>query len=257
MRRLLFLLLLSSQAWGYLAPSCRNPHRFGLGPEVYFAERRKEGGSEQHGLLYGFRMTYDRVRPWGLYWGIDGHYAHGRLKGHSGRGASLNSNFEVGEVEARFGYAMDFKCRLRPWILPFMGVGYITHVNRFLPPVMLPVRFNISYEYIATGLALGIWLAPQWDVQLVLKAGFPFNMRCKVTNDPSFNDLKQLIDEEVQYWVDLPITYHRCFNGHPVAISLVPFFRYRRFGGREGFPFDFIDTRFQFYGARLLFELRL
>ncbi len=252
----LIALILCGQLVAYVAPTCTRPHRLGVGPEVYFAERNKEGGSHQNGLIYGFRITYDRAKPWRTYWGIDGHYGHGRLKGHAADGQPLNSNFEVGDVEGRVGYVIELCSRYRPFFIPFVGVGYITQTNRFFPPVFLPVRFCINYEYVAAGFAVGGWISPIFSTQVAFKAGFPTNVRCDISNDPSFPDQTQYCGKKVQYWIDLMFTRHGCLNGHRVSLSLIPFYRYRRFGGREGFPFDFVDTQYQFYGARLLFDLR-
>ena len=40
-------------------------------------------------------------------------------------------------------------------------------------------------------------------------------------------------------------------NVHVTAtINVTPFYRFRHFGGRPNFPFDYIDTKFQLYGVQ-------
>ncbi|MBS0622816.1 MAG: hypothetical protein JSR80_07665, partial [Verrucomicrobia bacterium] len=84
MIRWIGLLLLPSLLFGrcwQTADLCQDAT---FGPEVYHLERTRAGGI-QEGWLFGCRGSYDRIRSNGFYFGGEGHYGKGSLRGHSRR----------------------------------------------------------------------------------------------------------------------------------------------------------------------------
>lgn len=255
----LFLLasfLLSADQW--VKGTSLNPY---IGPEIYYVGRLKEGGSKQDGVLYGVRVGYDRVKRYKLYWGIDGLWAQGSLKGNKKRETPegfIKDHFKSVitdmNVEARLGYTFQSKTWRCASFTPYSGLGYFWEKNCYQHPSPLHVHFKNTFTYIPIGFLSEIFIASQWSAGLNFKVRYLIEAEQKVENDPEFGTLKQHYEEKLQYRGELPITYYYCWKSKPLSVSLTPFYEYRHYGHRANFPFDFLELKLKFYGATLKFH---
>lgn len=227
-------------------------HQLFAGPEIYYVKRTKEGGVEQHGVVYGIRTGYERIKRYKLYVGIDLLYAKGSLKGKI-LDAHLKSDFTDINFEERLGYTFAAKCGCRPSFTPFIGYGRIWENNDYVHPSPAHFHFHNDFTYIPVGFLSRFFVMPALSIGLNFKARFILDGKNKVSHDSQFDNTFQSYDEKIQYRVELPFCYQMCFRGHEVGIDLVPFYEYRRYGKRVNFPFDFLDTKFTYYGATLKF----
>lgn len=83
-----------------------------------------------------------------------------------------------------------------------------------------------------------------------------YNAKCAVTGDPDVDDFNLLIEDDWNYRIELPMIYRfcPCFGGFEAQVT--PFYEFRHYGGRENFPFDFIDTKLMIWGFNLLLSYR-
>ncbi|MBA2369376.1 MAG: hypothetical protein H0V82_10200 [Candidatus Protochlamydia sp.] len=220
------------------------------GPEIYFVKRTKEGGVEQHGNVYGIRVGYERVKRCKIYLGIDFLYAKGCLKGKL-LDAHLKSNYTDINLEERVGYTFEAKCGFRPSLTPFIGYGRIWENNDYVLPSPACFHFHNNFTYVPVGFLSRFFACPSLSIGLNFKARFILDGKNKVSNDPNFDTMVQNYDEKIQYRVELPFCYNACLSGHEIGIDLIPFYEYRRYGKRANFPFDFLETKFVYYGATL------
>lgn len=232
-------------------PKCPQ-HLFYVGPEAYYMRRVKEGGTKQHGVLGGVRAGYDRIKRYGLYWGIEGYYATGTLRGKSATNAKLVSRVQDSEIEGRIGYTFNRKTGFSAFFTPFGGYGYFCQRNNFRHPSPIHLHFRDHFQYAVAGFLSSLFINPCLSVGANFKVKFMIDGKSQIGNDPKFENSTLLMNNKEQYSLDLPINYAVCFQEHIFDLSFVPFFQYRHYGGRENYPFDFIDTKFWVYGGRLL-----
>lgn len=226
-------------------------HRFSFGPQAFYVQRRREGGSIQTGWLYGGQIMYEYIKPRKLYWGAEVNAAVGRISGHSGTKNSIKSIYGDSNIEARMGYTLALQRSCYQFLfIPFLGGGAAVETNHFIHPSPIHLRFRLYYGFISTGFISQFNCSPWFDVGLNFKTKFMLDAKNKVSHDPSFDSSTCLVGNEVLYRVELPVTWKPRPNGY---ISLVPFYEYRHYGGHKGFPFDFLDTKLNFYGAVLKF----
>lgn len=230
-------------------------HQLYIGPEIYDVNRSKAikyGRSKQDGFVYGGRVGYDRIKRCRFYWGIDALYATGDLCGHKDAG-KVKLRFTDENIEGRIGYTFQMKEGWMPTLVPFVGYGYLRETSKFKRPTLLLIKQRISYDYVALGFLSQIYPHPLWVIGLNFKARILFNSKCKITDDPDYEDTSQNFKHKVQYRVELPITYRLNCWCDKLAVALVPFYEYRHYGEEVNFPFDFKDLQFNLYG----FDVRL
>ncbi len=225
------------------------PYRISVGPTVYHLQRTKEGGSNQQGVLGGVQACVERWRPKGVYWGLEGTYATGRLHGHTASGRTIDSRLTEKEVEGRLGYniAANFN---RFQLVPFICGGKYECENKFVAPSPMTTTFNDHFDFIGYGFYLVCNLVDRFYYGFTFKAHYATNGWDELTHDPGVEDSKSRIKSEWQYDVEFPFQYGSTHQGW--AMQLIPFYRFRHFGGMESYPFDFIETKFTIYGARLM-----
>ncbi|MDR3624194.1 MAG: hypothetical protein P4L16_03520 [Chlamydiales bacterium] len=223
-----------------------------IGPEGYYLKRMKEGGAWQSGTLIGVYGTYERIKPNSFYWGLIGTYANGRINGKSALGKDLASNFTDEEIEARLGFTIKDNCRYSSLFTPFIGYGYLEQVNSYLPPSVLILQFKDKITYFSFGFLSEVKMSKRFSIGLNVLMKWMLEGRCEVTGDPDEDDSLFIIENEMQYALELPIVYQLSQHKKVFTLSCVPFFQFRHYGGRENYPFDFIDTKFRVYGLRLL-----
>ena len=223
-----------------------------LGPEIYYVQREKEGGAEQSGTLYGVRAGYDHIHRYKVYWGIDALWAQGELNGKTQEHRSRSIMTDI-NVEARLGYTFQSKCWHCASITPYTGLGYFWENNDFIHPSPLPIHFSNRFSYIPLGFLSQIFITHDWSLGLNFKMRYLIEGSVKASNDPDHDDSYQNYDERIQYRIELPVTTFHCWRSHSLGISFVPFYEYRSYGYRVNYPFDFLETKFNLYGATLKF----
>ncbi len=221
------------------------------GEESYYFWRVREGGTKQEGRIDGIRVGIDRLKQYGWYLGADYLYASGSLHGKTGRGNPLSSELTDEIFEARIGYNLQKDTCRRPFITPFVGWGYFKEVNDFHPPSSLPCRFTDSFNFIAAGFLSGVNFTPLLSMGINFKVRFMQNAQSEVTEDPFYEDVTLSIEDETLYRLEVPLTFTPCDSFLGLGGQIAPFYEFRHFGGREGFPFNFRDTKFHLVGMRL------
>lgn len=229
----------------------KGPHRVAVGAEVYHSRRLKDGGSEQTGTPVGWYASYNRIRRNALYWGVDGRMAWGGMYGHSGSGRPLVSDLMDSEVEGRFGYTFQRTKGTRDALSLFIGYGYFNGTNKFRNPSPLPLHYRDYFTYYVVGFLASATFTPHFRLGANFKIQFMNDGKSEVTNDPYAPDVTLKMENKPQYQAEIPLTYITRDRYTHFEISLVPFLRYRHYGGRENYPYDFIETKFQMFGGRL------
>jgi len=220
-----------------------------LGPEVYGTTRTKEGGAKQTGTLYGVRLGYERVKRYKFYYALDGLYSEGILEGKN-NDRLIRSRFIDSNIETRFGYTFQSKCFPYLAFTPFFGVGYLWEITKYLHPSPIKVQFENRFPYIPFGCLVSFYFRKDIQIGLRFTGRFLWDGKQKV-KDPDYGTLTQCYEEYLQYRVELPIEYLFCWNNQELSVRLTPFYEYRHYGTGINFPFDFLDTKFKFYGANI------
>lgn len=242
---LALLLLCNAVAFG----ACR-PYIVTAGAESYFLDRVRSGGTQQSGWINGARVGIDRIKRYGWYVGADYLYATGCIKGNTATGRCLNSCLTDEIAEVRLGYTLqqdDCHCS---FITPFGGYGYFREVNDFHSPSPLPCTFTDSFSYAVVGFLSGTHITPRLTMGVNFKVRFMQNGKSVVSDDPVYDTVTLKMEDEIHVRVDVPFAFTPPRTPFGIGFLLSPFYEYRHFGGREGFPFNFRDTQFYLYGAR-------
>lgn len=249
---LLINLFSFSQIFGFF--SFRGPHYLSIGPELYYMQRSKEGGSKQDGVLYGGRLSYDRLRRSSLYWGLEAMYATGTLNGHNSLNQILLSSKKDSEIEGRFGYTLKKRGICDLWFIPFFGGGYFEGTNQFFKPSPMEYKIIVRFPYLVTGFYSRIDINDLFAFGLNFKTKYSVGARGKIFEDDEsdIEDSRFIIEDKFFYEVDLPIILKKNYNCKKFEMSFIPFYRFRHYGGHENYPYDFLDTKFHMYGARFL-----
>jgi hypothetical protein len=222
-----------------------------LGPEIYYVNRTREGGAQQDGVIYGVRAGYDHVRRYKLYWGIEGLGAKGVLKGKHAEYGHLYSDWMDANIEGRFGYTFQSKCRPCASFVPFVGLGYSWENNHYKYPSPLKLHFDNTFAYVPVGFLSQIFVTPTFSIGLNFKIRILVDGKQKVSHDPDNDRATLRYGEKPQYRVELPLSYFFYWKDYRLALSLDPFYEYRHYGHSANFPFDFLETKLNLYGATL------
>ncbi|GAB4226972.1 MAG: hypothetical protein Tsb0021_03480 [Chlamydiales bacterium] len=233
------------------------PQRITVGPELYYSVRKRSGGTEQEGDMWGGFLRYDRLKHRALYWGVEGYWAKGCLKGKSALGTTILSVMTDSEIEGKLGWTLCYPLFSRRIVIsPYCGYGYYYGKNHYRKPEEMPLTFYDRVEYFTTGFLAKYHLNPCWSVGLQFAGKWMFEGKNKVTGDPDGEeDFTIVMGNRTFYAAEIPITYKFLCCSRLVEAYVAPFIRTRRYGYRENFPIDFIDTRFRIYGLRFSFFL--
>jgi len=227
-----------------------------VGPEIYYFQRSRKGGTEQSGRIDGIRFTIDRVKGAGIYLGGEILYSEGTIKGFNSRRKRLVSDVTDLIGEGRVGFTFMIPFGKFPFIIPYAGYGYFNEKNQFLNPSPLLYTTVDTFNYVAAGFLSGLNLTPCLSMGINIKARFMLNGRSKITEDPDFDDTVLRMSDESHYRVEVPFAYTLAGSCLRLEAILSPFFEYRHFGGKEGYPFNFIDTKFYLLGTTVALGLR-
>lgn len=225
-------------------------HRFSFGPQVYYLQRKREGGTFQRGWLYGGQICYEYLKRNTFYWGAEVNVATGRISGHSSSKHILKSVFTDANAEVRIGYTFQRETGYRFLLTPYIGGGAALETNNFVHPSPLHIHFRLYYGYVCAGFLSQMSFNNCFDAGLNFKTKYMVEAKNRVSHDPSFESSTALVGNEFLYKVELPLTYRPRPNG---MVSFVPFYEFRHYGAHAGFPFDFHDTKLNIYGLLLKF----
>lgn len=232
-------------------------HSCSFGISSYYIKRKREGGSRQTGGLVGAYVHYERLCPWGFYWSGEMLRTSGDLEGSSSGGTSLDSHLTEWESEASLGYAFPFHVGKPSLIVPFAGVGYFESTNDFHLPSPMTITIQNRFVFASVGFLWRIAWNECTHVSLRFRTHYAFDAKNSIYNDPVFGDLELFVEDRPQYSIDLPIHYQCCGEKGNTSVVFTPFFQRRHLGGRENFPFDFIDTKFYLLGAHIQLVCRM
>ncbi|MCB1114075.1 MAG: hypothetical protein KDK62_04900 [Chlamydiia bacterium] len=233
-----------------------NRKEFTLGGTVSYLKREKSGGSNQTGTLGGIRAGFDRFKRYSWYIGAETEALWGTLRGHNRFQDKLHSDFISFWGEGRFGYTFQSKCFPYLAFTPFIGGGFLEENNNFSSPSPIPIHFRTHAPYAAGGFFSWIDLGSGFEGGLNLKLKLPIDPKCHVHNDPMNPPSQQLINERLLWRIELPLSYRL----NPCASRLVtisPFWELRSYGKRINYPFDFLNTRLNFWGVSVLYVIRI
>lgn len=233
-----------------------SPNILEAGPEVFYLRRMRAGGTKQIARMDGIYVEYDRLRRYGWYFGGNFNYAQGRLKGHSGSGREILSVLTDKIWEGRFGYTLQKRGQKGYFITPYGGYGYFDEVNDFYPPTPLPLKFKNTFNFISAGFLSGVNLTSLVTMWINFKMKFMLNGTSKVTEDPIMGENTLLMNNEVLAELEVPFIFSPSSVRLGLEFVATPFYEYRHFGGREGFPLNYADTKFNLYGAKFALRRR-
>ncbi len=247
---------IASTALSQECDSCPNPNKKGsflyIGPEIYRADRSREGGTKQKGWLYGVRVGYEHMRRYTVYLGADALYARGPLWGKSGSDSKIKSIMTDRNFEARVGYTFQCKSGYRFGFTPFIGYGYFIEENQFCKPSPLIVSFHNKFSYVPLGFIVQATPRECLSIAVRFKARFLLKHLVRVTDkDPEIGSFKMHYEERLQYRVDVPIIWRTSLYEQPVYVCVDPFYEYRDYGRLANFPFDFLETTIRIYGGNI------
>lgn len=233
------------------------PHRFGIGPEFYYIERKREGERPEDGWMIGERFYYERLRPWCIYYGADQYYATGHVTRKRACGGQSKSKLQDAEVEGRLGYTLLNTWPVSVMFTPFIGFGNFTGTSKILKPRFLKLTFRPSYNYVTAGFLSNYFFCNGFaSIGLNMKWKFMSHARNKIIDNAIECHpivFYQDMGERTHIQVDVPFTYYYwCCREQFFEISIVPFYRNRIYGSQENCPFDFLETKYEMWGCRYM-----
>lgn len=229
--------------------ACLPNNQIWIAPEFYHMQRHREGGTKQDGFLYGGRLAYERIHGKKFYVGVEGAIATGNLEGHSSIGQKLRSRFTDKSVEGRIGYTFQFNTCYTPWLTPYIGYGHFWETNKYQRPKDLQIHFYNDFSYVPIGFLLQLNLQPHWSVGLNFKCRVLIDSQVKSKRDSIYGNTTLHYKQKLQYRIELPLSYYAFCFCHPIRLTIEPFYEYRRYGTQPNYPFDFLDTKFNNWGA--------
>jgi hypothetical protein len=226
-----------------------------VGPLAYYMKRQRDNYTQQGGELYGLSANWQRLKNNAIYLGGFFDVAEGNLYGYTGSGSPLKSLFTDMDAEAQIGYTFFCTGRICAQFSPFIGVGYLQQTNKFLPPSSNTFKFVDRVQYGSFGFYWTNYFTSRFSTGLKITLKPIYKAKCFVSNDPSNDNVIQLIDEKMFVTVEIPITYSLFNHSCRYKFTITPFYDYRDFGGRFNYPYDFIRTTYNSVGARLLVDI--
>lgn len=223
-----------------------------VGPEIYHIKRIREGGTRQEGELYGAVFCFERLCRNGLFLDVEARWATGDLKGHTHNHLSIHSRMIELEAQGNLGYTLGLDCLCNLEITPYVGGGAFKGTNKFGNANPIQVKYTDRFYYFSSGILVMAEVLPAIMAGINFQIKWAADGQTKVSDDPDFEPFEMHFDTNPGYYVELPISYQLCGGCSTFSASILPFFEYRHYGKRENFPFDFLDTKYYLYGAKLL-----
>lgn len=222
-----------------------------LSPEISYLKRKREGGTSQTGMLYGVKASFERIYRYKYYLGLQGSYATGDIKGHAGNRSTLKSCWTDERFEGNVGYTFQYKYCPYYSFTPFVGAGYFRETNKFHRSSPLPLKFITESPYISYGFLSSIIFYDTFSIGLNARFKTPWDLHCRVKNDPDYPNIKLLVGDSLLYRIEMPIIYCVPILLQRIDIGLTPFYERRSYGKKENYPFDFVKTGIDLIGLNL------
>ncbi len=225
-------------------------HFFSAGAELSHIKRMRDGGTQQEGYLNGMRFSYDRIQRSSWYGGVDYFLGTASLLGHTGAGRTLASNLSDQIGECRIGWTLGRDQR-NAFFSFFAGYGKFKETHDFSKQVHLPILFQEKISYVPIGFLSGTYLTPLFGVGFNFKIMAMLRGESTIQNDPYRPESTLQMTNESQLRWEVPCWYRVQRAHFYLSAGMTPFLEYRHFGGREGFPYNFLDTKFILLGGRI------
>lgn len=226
----------------FLLPAWLAAHTLSIGPEAYYVERTRATGANQTGVLYGGQIAYNRIKCCGFYWGADAYYATGVLHGRNRTNKPLKSTLTDWQAEARLGFTI-------PYVTLYVGYGYLQEQINFISPSPTTFHYRDAIQYVTSGFLARVNWTCHFSTGLNAKVKWMTDGKSHISNDPAKDSVTLTMGNEPQYRVELPVNY---YIKKGWEASFVPFYEFRHYGNKEGYPYDFIDTEYQIWGLQLM-----
>lgn len=205
--------------------------------------------SRMTGNLWGIHLEYDRIRKGSLYWAAEGQWAQTEMNGTTRLGSGLNALATDWFAEGRLGWTCNLKMYACPSATFYTGVGYYEEILKFGLPSPAEITSDLSFTYVPFGLIVRAWLTYGFWIGVRAVAMLPLNDPTdKIQFDPLFGNYTIHAGSKLQFRVELPIQWNfSCCLG----MRVTPFYWNYRYGDREEFPTNFIETKTSMAGVRL------
>ena len=231
----------------------KGPHSLFIDQELYHM-RRSKSGSRQTGYLFGQGICYRNIRPRAIYWAGDIFFGRGTLRGSTRFGSPLKSKKQDLTVEGRVGYNFHWTLKYPFSFVLFGGGGNFSGKNNFVTSPGGAIHINNSYKYIVLGMHTRCYLTEVFSFGVDYKVQCMMDGKSKITNDPTYGRVDLMIEGQTGHTLELPVHWHLSKNKNKnlnMDLALTPYYQFRHYGGRENFPFDFVDTKYYLHGIKL------
>jgi hypothetical protein len=256
---ILTLIFISTSLWGLhvsSGPSSYAPDVLDIGPQVFFLRRIRKGGTRQDGRLQGVYISYDYLKKQSIYFGGSWEKSTGDIEGQTGRGAPLKSEMTDNLYEGRIGYTFQHPSVLHTFFVPLIGYGYFDESNSYINPSPINITYYNSYQYVLAGFLTGADLNNYVGFWINFKIRFMINGQAKVEDKSMAQNIELKMNNELSFRLDTPIIFSPPYIGYFLKISAAPFYEYRHYGGRKGYPYNYYDTKMNSIGGRVSAMLR-
>lgn len=220
-----------------------------VGPEIFFYHRERASGTFQQGRMDAVRLRVERFCPSGIYLGADYFRARGEVNGKNSRKQSIFSYIHDETYEGRIGFCFYPSCTRGLWFVPFIGIGHFIEVNDAFPPTSLCICTTDKFYYLLAGFHSWFYSSPCFSLGLRFETMWMQAATSKISEDPLFEDVTLSIQNVPYVRLELPFRYTPSKRVSYFSWQFAPFYEYRHFGAREGYPFDYIDTKFHLVGG--------
>jgi hypothetical protein len=205
--------------------------------------------SKINGNMWGVHLEYDRIRKGSLYWAVEGQWAQTELNGKTRSGLRLNALSTDWFVEGRIGWTMNVKMYASPSLTLYTGFGHYDEILNFGLPSPAEIHSNLFFNYVPFGLLARAWLTYGFWIGVRATVMVPLSDPTdQIKFDPLFGNYTIHAGSKLQFRVELPIQWNfSCCLG----LRVTPFYWNVRYGAKEDFPANFIETKTTQAGVRL------
>lgn len=201
-----------------------------IAPLWEYCNSNLSNNTSQAGSLWGVAAGWDYTGHCQYYFGVQGSYAGGMLRGSFG-----DDQTREYQIEARFGFDFSDLCAC-VHVIPYVGIGF----DEFDQTLTSTTTFNSHFWYVPFGIRFSYQVTSAFSAGLRASYGPTFGGRWSVTSGGS-------IPSRYIWQAEIPLMYTFCGCHFPIDIALVPFAK----GWAYGSQGDLIGQTNTYYGARL------
>ena len=224
--------------------------KFLLGPEIYHVHRVKKGCGSQDGTALGFRGSIEANFERHGFLATNFLVSSAHLSGKNSDSA-LQSKFINNYLEIVAGYNFFFNCFACEFKLtPFFGYGSMWENNSFKQKKPIRISFRNQLIYFPLGFHFVYKINDRYSTGVTALLRYIWDGAVQV-KDPFYKKLVQRYEEHPQYRLEAFLNFCIELCKKNVDLSSSIFYEYRHYGSAINFPFDFIDTKFEFWGINL------